>query len=159
MKKRVVWLGVALLSLCGQGVSAQAGLELSQAWVRAMPPGQPATAAYLVVRNAGAEPVVINAASADRAGRVEIHATQEVDGMLSMRQQASVTVPAGGELGFAPGGLHLMLLDLPSVPREGEQVEVCLHSGEARFCTVAEVSRQGPGGESAGSAHEHHGHH
>lgn len=153
MKRWSMRLGAGLLAVCGQCALAQGELELTDAWVRALPPGQPATAAYLTVHNSGPEAVQIDAASSDRAGRVEMHDTEQVDGMSRMRQRSSVTVPAGGELHFAPGGLHLMLLELESMPREGESLRLCLHSGDASYCTEAEVSRQAGGGQ---GHHQHH---
>lgn len=153
MKQWIRILGAGLLAGCGHYAMAQGGIELSDAWVRALPPGQPATAAYVTLHNSGSQAVQIDAASADGAGRVEMHDTEQVDGMSRMRQRSSVTVPAGGELHFAPGGLHLMLLELESMPREGESLRLCLHSGETRYCTEAEVRRQASGG------HGHHQHH
>lgn len=143
-----------LLALVASAAMSGPGLEITDAWVRALPPGQPATAAYLTVTNPGAEAVTVEAASADRAKRVEMHDTREVDGMLRMRQQASVTIPAGGELRFAPGGLHLMLLGLEQMPREGESVRLCLHSGDTRHCTQATVRRDAEPGD----GHQHHQH-
>lgn len=154
MKGWTQWLGAGLLALGAVAAQAGPGLELTDAWVRALPPGQPATAAYLTVSNPAAEAVTVDAASADVAERVEMHDTREVDGMLRMREQASVTIPAGGELRFAPGGLHLMLLGLEQMPREGESVALCLHSGEARHCTQAMVRRDAD----SGIGHQHHQH-
>lgn len=150
------WAGrmaAIVLALAAQGAVAQGALELSGAWVRALPPGQPATAAYLTVHNPGSEPVTIDAASAAGAGRVEMHDTLQEGGMSRMRQRHTVTVPAGDTLRFQPGGLHLMLLDLAAMPREGEQVNLCLRSGDSEHCTEAPVRRQAENG------HKHHAHH
>ncbi|MAC33739.1 MAG: hypothetical protein CME38_09080 [Haliea sp.] len=153
MQRWAARLGAGVLALAGQAAMAQGALELSDAWVRALPPGQPATAAYLVVHNTGSEPVTVEAASASGAGRVEMHDTLQEDGMSRMRQRHQVTVPAGDVLRFQPGGLHLMLLELEAMPPEGETVRLCLHSSEREHCIDAPVRRQ------AGVGHDHHGHH
>ncbi len=139
---------------CVLALAAQAQeAVLESAWVRALPPTQANTAAYVTVRNSGSEPLTITGGSATLAGRVEIHDTAEVDGMLRMRQQESVTVPAGGSLDFAPGGLHLMLLDLERMPAAGEVLELCLDVDGEPVCTDAET-RRGPA--DAGQEHQHH---
>ena len=132
---------------------AQAPVALEDAWVRALPPMQPNTAAYLTVQNTSAATIVVNSASASIAGRVEIHTTREVDGMMRMEQLQQVTIGPGQQLAFAPGGMHLMLLDLKRMPVPEEEVELCLQlaSGE-EACTVATARKAGP----ASHQHDHH---
>jgi copper(I)-binding protein len=129
------------------------GLTVDDAWVRALPPGQPNTAAYLTVTNAGDEGVTIVGGTADIAGSVEIHTTRQVDGYQRMEQLSEVALAAGQSLIFSPGGMHLMLLELQKMPAPGDRVQLCLTlaAGEA-VCTSAEVRK------SAGSqqSHEHH---
>ncbi|MFU8764432.1 MAG: copper chaperone PCu(A)C [Haliea sp.] len=132
---------------------AQAEVVLNDAWVRALPPTQANTAAYVSVRNSGSQPLVITGGSAALAARVELHDTVELDGMLRMRQQDAVTVPAGESLAFAPGGLHLMLLELERMPAVGEMLTLCLDINGESVCTEAET-RRGPA--SAGKEHQHH---
>ena len=134
-------------------LAAQGQAVLEDAWVRALPPTQANTAAYVTVRNPGPEPLVITGGSAALAGRLELHDTVEVDGMLRMRQQESVTVPAGEAVAFAPGGLHLMLLDLERMPAAGEVLKLCLEINGAPVCTDAETRR---GQASPDREHQHH---
>ena len=132
-----------------------AGLSLDGAWVRALPPGQPNTAAYLTATNRGAAAVTIVGAGAAIAAATEIHTTREVDGLQRMEQVARLSVAPGQSLAFAPGGTHLMLLGLAQMPVPGEQVRLCLElAGGAQVCTLAEVKK------SAGDeqSHEHHQH-
>lgn len=147
-----------LLTFCGMlalpcASAAQAQAVLEDAWVRALPPTQANTAAYVTVRNTGSEPLLVTGGSAALASRVELHDTVEVDGMLRMRQQESVTVPAGESLAFAPGGLHLMLLELERMPAAGEMLQLCLDINGEAVCTDAET-RRAPA--SAGKEHQHH---
>lgn len=130
------------------------GLTLSDAWVRALPPGQSNTAAYLQLNNSGDEPLRITGASSDIAALVEIHTTREVDGYRRMEQLQQLTLAPGQQLELAPGGTHLMLLDLERMPSAGEQVRLCLAlaSGQ-QACTTAEVRRDG-----GQQPHQHHQH-
>jgi copper(I)-binding protein len=129
-------------------------LDLSDAWVRALPPGQANTAAYLRVANPGDSVVRVVGGSSDIAARVEIHTTREVDGYQRMVQLQQLELAPGQQLELAPGGTHLMLLELERMPAPGEQVPLCLvlASGQ-QVCTTAGV-RRGDGQH----AHQHHQH-
>ncbi|MBP6683210.1 MAG: copper chaperone PCu(A)C [Halioglobus sp.] len=132
-----------------------AALTLEGAWVRALPPGQPNTAAYLTATNRGAAAVTIVGASAAIAKTTQIHTTREVDGLQRMEQVAQLQLAPGQSLAFAPGGTHLMLMGLAQMPAPGEQVQLCLElAGGAQVCTQAEVQK-GAGNE---QSHEHHQH-
>lgn len=152
-KARISALLWVLLPLAA-AIRAEPALELRDAWVRALPPTQPNTAAYLVVANAGSTAQTIVGASADLAGRVEIHTMGEVDGYMRMQQLESLEVPAASEVALSPGGTHLMLLDLERMPEPGQVLNLCLElaSGE-QACAPAEVRRDGAG---QGSHHQHH---
>jgi hypothetical protein len=144
---------LAVLALpLAQTVAAQVVLE--GAWVRALPPTQTRTAAYLTVRNTGTEAVVVSGASTPIAGRVELHETLQTEGMMRMQEQSEVRVPAGAAVSFAPGGLHLMLLDLDAMPAVGDAVQLCLTVDGAPLCTVAETRR-----DAAPAGHHDHQHH
>ncbi len=130
-------------------------LAISDAWVRALPPTQQATAAYLTVHNGGEAPVVIQGASADLAGRAELHNSVMVDGYMRMQAMPEVTLAPGESLALTPGGKHLMLLDLERMPAAGESLQICLQTdGGEKTCTDAPVRR----GEAAGhdNHHQHH---
>jgi copper(I)-binding protein len=132
-----------------------AALRLSDAWVRALPPGQPNTAAYLVVTNAGATPVTIVSASSPIAETVELHTSREVDGMQRMERLDQVQVAAGGNVAFAPGGNHLMLLGLSRMPAPGQEVQICLQTaGGDELCTLAGVRKSA----AEDQTHQHHQH-
>ena len=149
-------VALALLALAAPTRSEES-LRLSGAWVRALPPTQSSTAAYLVASNSGPEALVIEGVSASLAGRAEIHASREVDGLLRMERLAAATIAPGESLVFAPGGTHIMLMDLARMPAEGESVTLCLQPrGRQPVCTEAPVSR---GEELGESGHRHHNHH
>ncbi|MEE4145493.1 MAG: copper chaperone PCu(A)C [Halieaceae bacterium] len=130
-------------------------LGLDDAWVRALPPGQPNTAAYLVVTNSADTEVTIIGATSPLAETVEIHTSREVDGLQRMERLEQVQVAPGQSVAFAPGGKHLMLLGLGRMPAPGEVVQLCLQLAKGgEVCTLAGV-RKGTGGE---QTHQHHQH-
>ena len=135
-------------------------VELAGAWVRALPPTQTNTAAYLTVINRGDTGITIVGASADLAEKVEIHTTREIDGYMRMEQLQDLSVAAGQSVQLAPGGTHLMLLGLARMPLRGETVPLCLElaAGDVagdKVCTVAEVRKTAAGQQ----AHDHHKQH
>jgi copper(I)-binding protein len=82
-------------------------LRVEGAWVR-LPavPGRPA-AAYFTIRG-GPTPATLIAVASDTAIVTEMHESMA----NGMRPIAKVEVPAGGSVPFAPGGRHVMLIDL-----------------------------------------------
>lgn len=120
-----------LKSLCALALLAvspglHAELVVEDAWVRGLPPGVANTAAYMTLRNTGAEEVVLTGASSPIAGRVQLHDTMDHGGMLHMAHVDSLAVPAGAEAKLASGGLHLMLMELTAMPAPGDDVELTL---------------------------------
>lgn len=129
-------------------------ITVSEAWVRALPPTQANTAAYLLIDNRGEATASIVGASSDIAERVEFHTTREVDGYQRMEQLSQLELAPGRRLELAPGGTHLMLLGLQRMPSAGEQVQLCLRLGNGdESCFSAEVRRDG-----GQPSHEHHHH-
>ena len=90
------------------------------------PPVPDRAALYLSLRSRGGE-VVIDGVEADGAARAELHRTRMEGDLMRMDRVESVTVPAGGdEVALAPGGLHVMLLDLDRRLEPGDRIPVRL---------------------------------
>ena len=104
-------------------------LSIAVGWIRESIPGQTVTAAYPQIANSGDRDCSLTGASAEVAGRVEIHEHQHSDGQMRMRQLDSLTIPAQGVRVFEPGGLHLMLLDLRRPLVQGEELTLTFSSG------------------------------
>lgn len=129
--------------LCmGSTVAAAAetnAIEVSDAYVRAMPPGRTITAAFFEVRNNGDSACTLVSAETDIADRVELHTHRFEDGLMKMREVKRVDLPAGKSVSFKPGGLHIMLYDVRSL-EDGETVDITLRFEECEDLTIdAEV--------------------
>ena len=136
-----------LLAVLVAPVAAQASdVLLEDAWVRALPPTQSTTAGYMRIVNQGDRALSLVGASSPGAGAAEIHTTVEVAGMMRMQRVPSASIAPGGALDLAPGGMHMMLFRLQSMPREGQEMELCLlFDGLTEpVCTVAQALRQPP---------------
>ncbi len=138
-------LGLAILPIAATAQSAsRPTIEL--AWARATPPGVDVGAVYLTIRNLGARADQLVALHSAASERAEIHETKTTDGIMRMRQITAATVPAGGVLALAPGGLHVMLIGLRSPLLPGATVPLVLtfrHAGEVATKAVV----QAPGSE------------
>jgi copper(I)-binding protein len=119
------WVVCCALALCGGGLAAQPaaqpaqGVSVTQAWVRATVPGQKATGAFMhIAATQGALRLV--GVRTGVAAAAQIHQMSMQDGVMHMHQIQGVDVPAGQSVDLAPGGLHVMLLNLkqPVLPKQ-----------------------------------------
>lgn len=107
--------------------SPAADLRVEDAWARTSPMVERAGAAYMVIRSHSTADDALIGASSPAAAIVEMHRTQAgAQGMMSMQQVAEIAVPAGGSVELAPGGYHLMLIDLVAPLVDGADLELVL---------------------------------
>ncbi|MCB1955848.1 MAG: copper chaperone PCu(A)C [Rhodocyclaceae bacterium] len=138
MSFRSHWQGLAaslLLMATAQAAHADV-LAIRDAYVREMPPVARNTAAFLVLANPGQAAVTVVGASTPAAARAELHDHLRDGEVMRMRRVESVEVPAGGEVRFAPGGLHVMLMDLAAPLRAGQVVAIDLVLADGQHVTV-----------------------
>jgi copper(I)-binding protein len=120
--------------------SAGAGLAVEGAWARQSPMEATNGAVYMTLRNSGAAEDRLLGAASDVAATVELHETTSSGGMMSMSPVAAIPVPAGGSVDLAPGGYHVMLIDLVRPLEAGQTIPVTLTFEQAGTMTVmAEV--------------------
>jgi periplasmic copper chaperone A len=100
-----------LLAVCLMARAGAAPLLIEDAWVRQVP-GSDVAAAYLTLRNTGATPVSVTGIESPLAGSAMIHETKVEGGMSRMRPQSTLVVPPGQTVKLAPGGMHIMLMDV-----------------------------------------------
>jgi hypothetical protein len=150
------FLAAALIAwLAGAPVRAEnvkAGdLVITQAWTRATPGGAKTGGGFLTIENKGSAPDKLISASADVAGKVELHEMAVNDGVMKMRPvEGGLTIDPGKTVKLAPGGLHLMIMDLKNPLKQGEKLPVTLQFEKAGKVTVTldveGVGAKGPAG-------------
>lgn len=126
---------VAVAALALSPLVAQS-IEIKDAYVRGLPSTQRNTAAFFTVLNTSDKPVELMAGRSDAAERLEIHSHQHRNGMMSMREQTSVSIAAGESLVFESGGYHLMLINLTRAVRDGDQLSFSLTTDDGEEITV-----------------------
>jgi len=145
------------LAACGSDSSSTStattatsgGVEVTDVWARNSASSATNGAVYLTIVNGGEADDAVTGVSvpASVAAMAQVHETVVADddhmgdGMMSMHEVASVPVPAGEELAFAPGGYHVMLMELASPLEEGQTFPVTLTFAEAGEVTVTATVR------------------
>jgi len=123
---------------------------VTNAWVRATPPGARTAAAYLTITSPAPGDRLVGAAT-PAAGAVEIHTHVAEGGVQRMVRLAELERPAGAAVRLEPGGLHLMLIDLAMPLEPGFRVPLSL-----RFAGAGHVVLEVPVVDArAGAPHAH----
>ena len=118
---------VVMFGCAGDRGSVEAeGLEVSKAYVAEPATGE-RTAMYLTITNSGDADDELLDVTTPAAGVAEIHRTYDDDGMMRMEPVSSMTIPAGTSVHLAPGGYHVMLMELKEHLWAGDHVDVTLH--------------------------------
>ena len=114
--------GALLLSAC----KATGEIEVHSAWVRPTAQGENA-AVYLTLHNHTAEGDELIGATATVADVAEIHESKMENDVMQMDMFTSLPIAADEEIIFAPGGLHIMLVDVKEELVLGEHIGLILH--------------------------------
>lgn len=122
-----------LLATPARAEEVKAGdLVITQAWARATPGGAKTGGGFLTIENKGSSPDKLVGISADVAGKVEVHQMSTDNGVMKMRPvEGGLTIGPGKTVKLAPGGLHLMMMDLKSPLKQGEKLPVTLQFEKA----------------------------
>ena len=150
----------ALLALLAAPAPAQeikAGdLVITQPWSRATPGGAKIAGGFLTIENKGAAPDRLVSGAGDIAGKVEIHEMAMNNGVMTMRPlDKGLVIEPGKTVKLAPGGYHLMLMDLKQPFKQGDKVPVTLEFEKAGKVALS-LDVQGVGAQ-APAGHDHPG--
>ena len=113
-----------------------AALSVAEPFAVAAPAG--GTAGVFLTVAGGAEADTLLEARSAAAERVEVHETYDAgDGLRGMREVAAgIPVAAGGTVDLAPGGYHVMLINLAAALAVGDSVGLDLEFARAGTVTV-----------------------
>lgn len=149
---------LSALTVCLFGVTSAFADEgekvsVSGAWARATPGGAKNGAAYFVLKGANDTADTLVSGASPAAGTVEIHTHIEEGGVMKMRRLEKLEIAPGSTQVFAPGGLHVMLMNLTAPLKEGGTFPLTLtfaKAGEIKVdVAVAAVGAAGPSGADA----------
>lgn len=115
---------ILALSLMLFGATVLADVTVKDSWVRGTTPAQKATGAFMEITSSEAASLL--SAASPVAGVVEIHTMKMEDGVMKMRAMPKLDLPAGKAVKLAPGGNHIMLMDLKQQLKKGDVVPIVL---------------------------------
>ena len=155
--RRIFWstLAVFTLAACtpGEPLSLEEGIVISAPMVRAPLGGQTTSSGYFVITNHTEMNDIILGVASNDAERVEMHLTEENNGMMRMRKQDTINISTGETISFEPGGYHLMLFGM-NIAQDQKDIQLNLNFKHAPdISIIAEIVETVPLSES------HSGHH
>lgn len=119
-----LWLNLLSLSVCG--------LQLSEAYVREMPPGAEVTAIFGTLYNDKETSIKLTEAKLAGAAKVEFHQHTLIDGVVKMQKLNDGIVIAGKQsLVLKPGSYHMMVFGVQNIKNaKNVRLQLISESGE-----------------------------
>ena len=139
-------------------------VAVTEPWVRATAPSAMTAAVYMTLKSEAGNALMGATVPSTIAGSVQLHKTTATSGtsttkmsggsttsmshtsttsMLGMKQVMSIPLPAGKSVQLAPGGYHIMLMNLAKPITSGEQIPVTLKFAKGAAMTVTVLGRSG----------------
>lgn len=152
------FLGLSCQSLWAADSKAAEKIEVEDAYVRLMPPGQPNTAAFFSLKSRDSKPHALVQARSDLAKAVELHTHLNEGGMMKMVKVEKIEVGANSSVQLKPGGHHVMFLGLKRPLKADTNVALTLVFEDKSEKKVQAVVRaiESEGENSSGHSGHHH---
>lgn len=124
-------IACSLVAVTALAVAQQpAAVNVTNAWARAVLPGQVSSGGYMVLT--AREPLKLVGATSPAAGIVEIHQMKMDGDVMKMRAVDTLDLAVGKPLEFKPGGYHFMLMDLKKPFRAEVRIPLTLQFKDAQ---------------------------
>ncbi len=141
------FLMATTMLLCGSAAGA-CDLQVAGGWLREPPPGARSAAGYGILSNTGKSVLRIVSVSLPGGGTAMMHESRMQDGVMQMPHLESLSLAPGEKVRFAPMGKHIMLMNLPAMPKAGGHLRI--EFGDALGCktqadfVVVPLTQDGP---------------
>ena len=125
----LVLAGLCLTAGLAAGTAAaheyKAGtLTIGHPWTRATPPGAKVGGGFLSITNNGTSPDRLVAVESDAAGSAEIHQMATENGVMKMAPlDKGLEIKPGATVKLAPGGYHVMFMNLKQPFKQGASIK------------------------------------
>lgn len=148
MRRLILALALLAPVVATHAAAQPAAVRTEQPWARATAPRQTVGGVYVTLTSPVDDRLL--SASSPVAGHVEVHEMTMEGNVMRMRELAGgLKLPAGQAVALAPGGLHVMLVDLKQPLAVGQVIPVQLRFEHAPpvdlQVRVAPVGAKGPG--------------
>ena len=137
----LLFVFVFFLSACNGGSGSPVSIQ--DAWVRpaimddgasgggdemSMDMDGPTSAGYMVIKNSAATADRLLSAESDSAKALEIHLSEMVDGVMTMRPvDGGLEIPAKGQMELKPGSYHIMFVGVQQDFKVGDKINLTLN--------------------------------
>lgn len=159
LKKTAYALTLGLLTLSSSQLLADQAkhIEVNDPFTREMPPGSPATASFMLLKNSSDHAIKLVKASTQVSKKAELHTHTNDNGMMRMREVSFFEIPANGQTYLKPGGNHIMLISPVQPIKAGKTVSVTLifEDGSTKEVTMPVKSVMNMGNNNDHSHHHH----
>lgn len=132
-------------------------LQVNNAWSRELPQSAPVGAAFMTIVNPSDQADRLISAHSTIAKVTELHAHIHENDVMRMVKVNTVDIPAHDQLVLAPGGYHIMLIDLQRPLLAGEQLPLTLEFENAGTLDITVDIKSSDAGTAAD--HDDHAHH
>jgi copper(I)-binding protein len=129
--------GFACQSAAQQSGAQQSGIQVDHVWSRAAMAGREG-AVYLTITDTG-PPDTLTGVATPVAAMAGLHQSVDDNGVMKMRPVTSLPIEPGKTVTLAPGGYHVMLMDLKQPLKEGDSFPVTLSFSKAGQVTVTAI--------------------
>lgn len=132
---------VLLLSFLFVTPALAADIKVENAWVRAPAPGQAVVGGFLEITSSQSDASLVSVSS-PVSEITELHEMSMKDGVMIMRPVPYIRLPKGQTIKLAPGGLHIMLIDLKKSLRPGDKLALTLKILANKKTSLHEVNAE-----------------
>jgi copper(I)-binding protein len=153
MKMLIPIAAALVLAASAQAATYTAGpVAAAEPWSRPAVAGTTG-AGFLTLSNHGTAAETLVAIASPVAAKVEVHRSSMAGGVSRMDRVQALAIPAGGEVVFAPGGYHLMLVGLKGPLKAGQRFPATLTFASGRKLALAFTVSDGMGPPAEGHHH------
>lgn len=110
----------------GAAKTAADNITIDNIRMRATPPGQMVTGAFMTLNNGSSQNLTLISANSDIAGVTEVHETTREGEVMKMHKVDKIDIPANGSAELKPGSFHIMLMELKKPVPAGEKANITL---------------------------------
>jgi len=128
-------IAAALVACTTRSAPPVLRVDIRQSWARIADSGA-TSGAYMEIDNNDTVPITLIGVVTADAGAAEVHETMQQDGMAHMMPRTALRIPAGDVVKLAPGGLHVMLIDVRRALAVGDSVRLRLKFSDSTSVAV-----------------------
>lgn len=130
-------ISVYFLTADAKAESIKKTLSFSNTLIKLGPPGRSNAAAYLDIYNNSDVACILEIVKSKDVKKIEIHSAKMESGMMTMRRESDVSLPANYLTKLSPMGMHLMLIGVDESLWEKENVMINFVTQDCGIFSVA----------------------